>query len=358
MPTMTLHIPPELLRPLINHIDSDDRPTLLSLMKSSRSLRFEAERLLYRRIVSSDVQLQTSFLNCIILSPRLARLVEKYSLVNPRIIEDTTKESFFQLLSIGLQEMTNLKHLNFREYSGQPSAHILRNCVFQLESLDWGCHSESEIDVFLSGQKALRRLSIEWDAAKLSIPLTACPNLVSLSGGCRTIEAFMPGRQITSLHWIPELYGSTLVVDSIRNEFARLINFSFGGYFRRPHLAIVAPYLKSLEILELITLSVHFLHIPLRPQTDSISLQQGDLDVVFSLKTLRTLIISPQWGTRYLSLPIDGRQKIVENLFENNKALQSVYISRQGENSHIEHRYQKWIRGAQGPTIVSHPGII
>lgn len=203
-------------------------------------------------------------------NPHLARYVKSYSLDS---IVEYQENPLWSLLLTTLPMMSNLKSLTFRAFGGHPAAkELLANCTFQLNYLDWGCHSdEAGISTFLLGQQELRHISLNCDSllnrtlrqpsTSISIYSGATPEpvclqkLASIEGSRAVIESLLPTRSVTSLSWVPQMEDDiSEPVDHLNEELGKLKSLSFGGYFARPHLRLVAPYLKSVEVLELVGL--------------------------------------------------------------------------------------------------------
>ncbi|KAF8968628.1 hypothetical protein BDZ97DRAFT_359189 [Flammula alnicola] len=194
-PLSTRRIPPELFRPIIEHLEH--RPTLLALSVTSRILRADAERQLYSVLDDgSDVPQHIAFLSTINQNPRLAGLVQVYHSIN---IVHYKENPLWDLLYSGLRKMTNLKVFHFRAFGGHPAAELLLDSPFQLEGLHWANHSEGEImSQFLVQQHSLRHLYLESKRGR-TYSSACCPNLTSLGGNRITLESFLPGRRITEI---------------------------------------------------------------------------------------------------------------------------------------------------------------
>ncbi|KIK59355.1 hypothetical protein GYMLUDRAFT_245423 [Collybiopsis luxurians FD-317 M1] len=183
-------LPPELYRIIASNIT--DRPTLLSLLRTSRYLSIEAERSLYHTFDNiHDVKRQTLFLQRVVDCPRLARFVRSYRIHSTHSTASealrtfcnstpcATRESqiflFWTLFPVALRLFVNLKVLTFHSgspYDGGPDvlpmARFLRGCPFQLETLEWGWYTPNEprdLLPFLATQQHLHNISLRgWDA--------------------------------------------------------------------------------------------------------------------------------------------------------------------------------------------------
>jgi len=255
-------IPPELLRLIIEHLRYD-RKSLLAVSLASHLLRVEGQRILFRTMgFLKDKEIHIKFLTVIISSSLLAQHVEEFfqfRLLNP----EHQEEPLWELTCRGLNAMVNLKHLFFGAVNGLPCAQILRGCTFHLEILKWENYRDAEqLLQFLPTQTDLRILGVTWSHPELNTS-GICPKLQVLHGDQITMDAFLPGRTITSLKWSPEL--EELRIDAPiytpPQEFRHLRYFSFGGFCGRPLLSVVLCHLPVLEVLELVGL--HFIEVGL-----------------------------------------------------------------------------------------------
>jgi len=72
-----------------------------------------------------------------------------------------------------------------------------------------------------------------------------------------TLAAFLPGRNITRVHWEPGrktdfFTNEPEFADDLVAELSNLRALSLGGYWGRAHLVMVSQHLKALQFLELI----------------------------------------------------------------------------------------------------------
>jgi hypothetical protein len=245
-------IPPELLRPIIEHLENDSE-SLLSVSLASRELQVEGQRILFRTMaLPADKEAHIKFLTVIISSSLLAQHVKEFrqfDLLHP----EHQQEPLWELTHRGLKAMVNLKNLLFRALNGPPCAQILRGCTFRLEILRWGNHHDAEqLLEFLSSQPNLRMLETWWIGLH-SNTSGICPGLQVLHGDQKLIDAFLPGRRITSLKWSADLeeLRRDAPLYTPPQEFHHLRYLSFGGYFGRPLLNVVLFHLPVLEVLEL-----------------------------------------------------------------------------------------------------------
>ena len=255
--------PPELFRLIIQHL-SDDRQALCAISLVCKILQEEGQRQLYRKIISPrGAGIHIEFLKCILDNNRLALLIHEYT--QEGIAPHQRGTLLWDYLCRGLQAMVNLKVLKFCALDGQSSAEILSGCTFQLRSLVWGNRDdEGHLSKFLLSQHNLRGLDVDWAEDKRDlISRSCCPQLRVLCGDRGALETFLPGREITSLNWIPQpsfLYSS----DSI-HSFERLLPYllrirflSFAEYYPRQSECIrsIIRFFPSVEVLKLELLEV------------------------------------------------------------------------------------------------------
>ncbi|PPR02033.1 hypothetical protein CVT24_011181 [Panaeolus cyanescens] len=389
----TPHLPLELYRPIFEELHfQSDFPTLSSAALVCRSLRYEAQSWLFRGPMGlgpvaaghlgialsdrgagyfkrvKDSRLHVKFLMTIVSSsnarkrlwssccsiyanPHLARYVKSYAIDS---IVEYQENPLWSLLLAALPMMVNLKSLTFRAFGGHPAAkELLAGCTFQLTYLDWGSHSdEAGIGAFLLGQRELRHVSLHCDSLldinshqphtspshSDRLSATGCiQKLASVEGSRAVIESLLPTRNVTSLSWVPHLDDAlSAPVDHLSEELGKLKCLSFGGYFARPHFRLVAPYLKSVEVLELVGL--HDL---------------DELNCLASLPALRELIISLQWGSSRLPVPTNPtvRAEIIASLFKGSKKLERVDVVYEWRKQN-EIWYQKWMKPMTGSSTM------
>ena len=246
------NLPLDLLRPIIENL-ADDSRSLLAVSLASRQLRVEGQRILFRKVAPLMVRVRhAKFLNAIISSSLLASLVEEYHQFNVNHRE--YHEPFWRLTCRGLQAMVNLKIFRFRMFAYEASAEIFHGCTFQLEVLHWSNDGELIFD-FLQTQPQLHTLRVYWRHPELDTS-GICPGLQVLDGDLSTINAFLPGRRVTSLIWTPNKEERLLndSIDHLSEKFQHIRFFSFGGTWGRPRFDRVIGHLRAIEVLELVGL--------------------------------------------------------------------------------------------------------
>ncbi|KAF8968493.1 hypothetical protein BDZ97DRAFT_353223 [Flammula alnicola] len=315
---------PELVQAIMQYF-ANDRETLCILSLMSKNFRLEAQRILFRKVTTlQDADDHTIFLATIVRSQRLALHVVAYAQEN---VADPGTD-LWDLLCYGLQEMKNLKHLRFRARGGVASAHILRGCSFQLESLYWGCNSDEKelARNVLPLQPNMKQLRVKWNEQKKVSPLrSTCPGLVSLAGDRGVIEAFLPGRKITTLTWIPDLDDSTTKIAHLSDQLNRLRFLSFGGYFERPKLDLIVDHLQALEVLELLG-------------SDATELQ-----FLERIPNLLILILSPLLNQKNGPAPSKITAELIKEIFQACQCLQYIDVADDAKY------YRRWVSFSSEP---------
>ncbi|KAF8157260.1 hypothetical protein B0H34DRAFT_859789 [Crassisporium funariophilum] len=260
-----------------------------------------------------------NFLTTIVQNSRLARFVLVY---HCNSIIHYHENPLWDLLKNGLQKMVNLRELTFRSFGGHPAAELFDGCVFQLQKLDWGNHSD-EIGMarVLVAQRSLTHLALE-SSEGTHYPPEACPHLTHLRGGLSTVLALLPGRHITHLAWVPILEDPFLLgVAQVAEYMSSLRSLTFGGYFARPGFSLT-NHLDSLEILELI------------------GIHHGQLQLLADLPNLKELVLTfPHRGRFPVSFE-SQIDEIVDKLFSQCVRLRCVDVSRERTGNEI--LYQRW----------------
>lgn len=256
-----LSIPSELYRPILTQIDVHDRKTLRSLALTSQLLNNEANRLLYRNFVSiSNIDRHVLFFRTVVSSSRLAKLVESYKMdYGPNHLLDIA-HPWWSLLLPALKALVNLKILSFSTFAGRPGIGLLKDCTFQLISLDWGNSATlAYLYPFLISQPSIRYLHIgSLDRGRIgNVPPPHPPqilqNLQALSGDYDIISKFLPGRELSSLRWSPSSPYSDVPIQEFisgSDALSHVHTFTFGG--RNPLFSAVAPQLVKVVRLHLI----------------------------------------------------------------------------------------------------------
>ena len=261
------HLPfsstPGIIQSIIKVFDPlQDRLLLCKLMHVSPIFRQEAEIALYRDIgFGMDIDQHHRFLNAISQFPRLGGLVQRYEFWVFDCARDITAETL-AAFKFAMPLMVNLQEFRFTGDKEMLLAHAILpgiNNIRQLKSLYWrgSTLDEEEISRFLSHERALTKLNAILTGTVVHEP--SVRHLRTLTGNSWTIRTLLPGRNITELYWIPdlELYTTTFtIIQPALGAFSRIRILSFGCGAVDKLLSHILPYLTSVEILELITMTV------------------------------------------------------------------------------------------------------
>ncbi|KDR71549.1 hypothetical protein GALMADRAFT_789969 [Galerina marginata CBS 339.88] len=280
-------------------------------------------------MTTADELTHTKFLTCIIGSPRRAMLVRCYSQTGIRY---SGRKRLWDLLRPALKGMINLKIVAFQSTEVSSSTGFHGEYPFLLEGLDFSGPYESDDHTlleFLQLQSKLKQLDVEWgEEDKALILPSTCPNLDLLRGNRGAIEAFLPGRRITSLAWIPHPLDSHNDIDHLSRSFRNIKVLSFGGIelFERPDLNVIINHLQSVEILKLFDPS------------------QEELYLLSRIPNLRILLMKCQFTRRhYPSPPFENLPNVIQCLFSTCRSLECI------ESSCDRFNYERWVRGRHSP---------
>ncbi|CAA7269718.1 unnamed protein product [Cyclocybe aegerita] len=296
-------LPLELFEPIIAHIS--DVPTLLALCLSSQFLRHDAGHFLYHsptlstptgdpRKHDTNTTLHIRFLTTI-THPRNERLAALVRVYHSYEIVQYHERPLWPLLVQGLRRMTGLKSLALMCFGGHPAAEALEGCTFKLHELQWLNHSDEQ-----------------WTDSEIDVHPEACPELSEFVSSRTGIEKFLLGQKVVMLAWVPkcddERRRSTLEV-CVWEALGGVRTFSFGGFYTCPHMSVVAPWLRSVEVLELV------------------GLVDGELDVLPQIPNHREVVLSFKWSSYRLPIPLKDRPRTIHRLFSQCEKLEVVNIA-------------------------------
>ncbi|KAK0459084.1 uncharacterized protein EV420DRAFT_1538197 [Desarmillaria tabescens] len=296
-------VPVELYRCIVECVT--DRKTLLSLLLTNHVLHDEAERILYRDVSN--------------------------------IFDIESDHTCWKLLPIALRALTNLKMLVFRSIGGSLEAYIPSDCACHVLPESKG----SELSHFLPTQHRLRTIqNLQWRPDYQVPPPSSLPALSTLSGNYDAIKALLPGRTVTSLHWISDVKDVRHPdVSELVEPLGNLETFRLGGHHERPSLALLAEHLSKVKVLELF------------------GVKPGDLECIDKLPHLEELKVSTQWGSSSNG-PISPRDaaSVVSKLFDSAPALQYVDIAQPvyWPIPAFCQAYDRWWRGSTKPETIQH----
>ncbi|KAJ3817477.1 hypothetical protein F5880DRAFT_54578 [Lentinula raphanica] len=328
--------PVELYRPVVGYVR--DRDTLRTLLLTSRHMNVEAEWSLYFRFDNvHNVKTQVLFLQRIVDCPRVARIVNSYRFEIDWRTNFDNDHIFWTLLPQALRAMVNLKTLQFRTNGGMPRLGLLDGCTFQLEHCLWHCHSdEIQMQRFLQTQHRLKSLSMGgWNSDRFPAPTNHSeqPDLKELCGSYGVIHAFLPGRDVTYVRWVPDLddpwdTSTGMDTEGLAASFQKVKFLRLGGYFMRPHLCSISTNFTSLVFLEVM------------------GYDDKEDASVFALPSLKMLRISVRWGLNKVA--ITNPSERTEELFAGSKSLEFVDIEEEPtyKGNYRIPRYSRWKRGS------------
>ena len=200
-----------------------------------------------------------AFLRTVATIGRLAGLVHTYHLPNITLCDGDVKTGFPYLVRSALQGMVNLRELWVGLQIGEigPSSCIFEGCKFQLESLRLGLTCRpGEFAPFLEGQRELRQLTVNFRSDAQDLSISVCPNIKLLQGNRHAIDALLPQLNVRTLIYSPDTYEMNESLAHLSGPLGQLQVLSLGGHYMRPSLHVLAPFLTSLEYLELVSLHV------------------------------------------------------------------------------------------------------
>ncbi|KDR84354.1 hypothetical protein GALMADRAFT_206014 [Galerina marginata CBS 339.88] len=310
-------LPVELLRPIVEDL-TNNLSALCALSLSSKTLQLEAERLLYRSMTMPDELKHANFLTSIIKSSRRAISVQSYS---QKGVPYTGKRRLLIPLCLAMKQMKNLKTLFLETMQIDSFPGFPGDYPFRLEGLNCGgSYSESNrLSNFLQFQPKLKWLHVEWSEFEaVQVPSSTCPELTFLHGNRGAIEAFLPGRPITSLAWDPHPLDSFDRIDYLSVSLRKIQALCYGGQFIGPDLNLVIHHLPSIKELHLLS----------------------------QIPKLRILLILCQFTRRkYPSPPFNSFPDVMQGLFSSCQSLEYVEISYNRSN------YERWLPGLCYPEI-------
>ncbi|KIY47674.1 hypothetical protein FISHEDRAFT_74475 [Fistulina hepatica ATCC 64428] len=349
-------VPVELYRPIVQHIDiSDDRQTLLDLLLTSSQLHYEAERCLYHSFTLDSFRPKqhrgslVGFFRRLIECERVALLVHCIDIQNdptsPFYIGNDDTE-YWDLLPHALKVVINLKYLSFTTLGDRPAAHILRGCTFQLLGFNWYCrYDEDNLRSFLTEQRELNELCVDWRTGVDGLPHSALQRLNKFEGSYYAIKLFLPLRNIAHLHWVPDHDDEPQIEppSELSAAMNRLTTLVFGGLYRVDFQA-VANHISNLRFLELVG--------------------NHGVPAVFTtvhIPQLEGLTLSRAWSTIDTDYNIDACRDFVPRTFECFPKLQFIDIQPLGTgcedgdcDNHCNTAYQRWVRNSCEPVPITH----
>ncbi|KAJ7587339.1 hypothetical protein C8J56DRAFT_78057 [Mycena floridula] len=300
-------LPVELYRPIAEVVE--DRPALVALCLTTKTLGHEAERILYRHFTGRKTLSQMLFFKTVISSRRLALLVQSVDIHLYR----PSNDEIWSLLAEALAALVNLQRFDFSANAHvvrNPIAHILDNCTFRLTYFSWNFASpdEQKLALFLQAQTSLRTLRLDWNGLQSPDPHhTMLPGLTNLSGNYGIIQALLPMRNITELHWMSNALDRDPTDDELvqlSSSFSKIRSLTLRTYSSN----VLFRSASSFTNLEQLHFSEYsgFLRIPTIP-------------------SLLHLTVSSQWEEPNL------KEDFVDNLFARMPELRDVGVQFMGD---------------------------
>lgn len=288
------NLPIELFRPIVES-GQLDKPDLCAVALTSRSLRDEAQRILFRDpgmiLVRADHKASggRAFFDAILSSPlRLALMVHTYaqsvSWADHALRgKDKTlyraRDELFEMMAEALKLMVNLRELHSsgsdgpNTYSPGSLVDCLLQCKFKLKAFTWNHRGEESrlVEEFLTTQDDIQSLFLpqgfdirgasDVNNASIQRLLLAgrrvCPKLETLYGPMSSSRVILPGkRNVKFIGWIWALFITEALDDTelhVTHVCEALHTVQYLEYessdaagFR---FTTIAPYLDSLVVL-------------------------------------------------------------------------------------------------------------
>ncbi|KAF5354064.1 hypothetical protein D9756_007351 [Leucocoprinus leucothites] len=363
------HIPQEIYDIIIDQANPH-RSTLYNLCLVSSSFLPQAQRTLYQNLNISD----DGFALCsgwLIDATRAMSLFRTLTEHNPALAKyvhslyhrlashhDSPDSLYWNLFRQALRRLTNLKRLTITCIN--PVLDLYTGCSFRLEVFgsDRACDEpvvQEAILQHLAAQPNLRSL-YAWKLFRHGehLPLYLCPNLDALTGDRRTIEGILPGRSVSRLTWIPDSGEDTSSPPlSISAELSNIRILSLGGYYKRPSLRLVIPYLPSLQVLRLFG------------ETRELDLLD-ELALIADFSNIRTFIWTAGFATSVKwvyfgdfgdKAGVEAQRRLVNGWFLRSRTLETAYF--QAHKPRLEPQcYFRWRRGEDEPVEVGYTEAI
>jgi hypothetical protein len=276
-----ISLPPEILIQIVEQLAELGPRTLAPVLLSCRTLHAIVEPIFYRTLdasvlwpsykaqnqlpdyhqfpainTSGDAQKYTALLQTLANCPKLAQYVHSFTDYS-ELSADTTP---WELYRAALMNMRNLKCLVLSFPVKKEASELLCKCAFQLDSFVWlGYRAEAEIIPFLQHQPDLSHLGVYWESRSGVDAKGLVPNLKSVLGLDGTMKAFLPGRAIHTMQWLPDRTPMT-TMDSdpdLLQHLAQINRLKVWNSLRQNRLQFL-HFFKNLRFLELIGLFVRY----------------------------------------------------------------------------------------------------
>ncbi|KXN85106.1 hypothetical protein AN958_11683 [Leucoagaricus sp. SymC.cos] len=310
-----------------------DRLTLYNLCLVSSFFLPQARRTLYRDLNISDdglalcsgwlidaTRAMSLFHTLTEHNPTLSKYVQSFY---HRLASHDRSDNrlYWNLLQQTLRSTVNLKRLTITCINPVPD--LFAGCSFRLEV--FGC------------DRACDELTVYHATFR---HLAAQPDL-------RSLYAWR-------LTWIPDSSENILSPpQSLSTEFSNLRVLSLGGYYRRPTLRLIIPFLPSLEVLRLFgeTRELNLLNeLALIPELASLRVFIWTAGFATSVKWIHYGDFGDKAGA-------DAQRKLVKDWFSKSSVLETAYFH--VHKPRLEPQsYLCWTRGEDEPTAVGYEEAI
>jgi len=202
-------------------------------------------------------------------NPHLAGYIHTYRLEKDDVY--APPEGWWDLLRPGpaLRAMKNLKQLHIEVDHDTVPNDILDGCPFQLLSFSWNGFLPMETEAgflrFLATQWDLRRLGsiIRYSDFNPPLDLPSCANLQHLEGDRESIEAFLPGRNVSSLVWVPKRGDPTTPFQHLSREFGLIEILSLQTIYGFATISAFDDLIQNLQNLQYLELADSVSHSPI-----------------------------------------------------------------------------------------------
>ncbi|KAF5312782.1 hypothetical protein D9619_003856 [Psilocybe cf. subviscida] len=296
-------------------------PELRACSRTSHALRDEAQRVLFRVVLSATDQRRRAarFFNVIVNSPDRLALYVRVVRLNMTYKLD---ENLVGLGNAAFRCMINLKHLTVSSMKDSTlgCARILRGMTFKLKGLDLQYRGleKALLHNFLPAQSQIKYIRLrDWDpegAGAASIGLQdILPELECLDGPDVALQALLSGhRQIRAVVWDRSsgVYHHELPAFHSAQYQEGLGRIEYLSYrmFRVSNITNISPLLVSLRVLELCGYEI------------------TDLQVLEDLPRIEHLILSADsaWKGRYSSPTLSVQ--LCKHAFKLSKTLECLDI--------------------------------
>ncbi|KDQ12010.1 hypothetical protein BOTBODRAFT_46079 [Botryobasidium botryosum FD-172 SS1] len=252
-------LPAEVHGAIISHIS--DRADLCNLSMVSRALLFEAERILFRKIVMRSLRDITTKCSWILQRPRLARCIRELSIMSSVTRKQGALHGVLRLLASALRALPALRSLKIY-FHGVPLSSfacvLSRPEAFPFRLAQFACNFEVDRHLvsFLSMQRAISDLSLTaLDTARQPLLLhDALPNVAAVDVPLVLAPAVLCGPSVSRACVRLPMFSSDIenadrVLAALQHTSGQLQALSFRDAITFPLLQRIAPAVPELRYL-------------------------------------------------------------------------------------------------------------